>query len=71
MRILIIYRHFWPDSPPYASLLRSIAGRLVRDGHQVEIWTEQPGYKSADTRKRAPRREQLDGIRVERFPACR
>ena len=67
MRILIIYRHFWPDSPPYASLLRSIAGRLVRDGHQVEIWTEQPGYKSADTRKRAPRREQLDGIRVERF----
>ncbi len=67
MRILILYRHFWPDSPPYASMLRSIARRLVADGHEVTIWTQEPSYKASDFVHRVPRREVLDGIGVERF----
>lgn len=67
MKILILYRHFWPDSPPYASMLRSIARRLVADGHDVTIWTEEPSYKASDLAHRVPRREMLDGIGVERF----
>ncbi len=71
MKILIIYRHFWPDSPPYASMLRTLAGRLVENGHSVEIWCEQPCYKVSDLAKQSPRHEDLDGIniiRLQRFP---
>lgn len=67
MRILILYRHFWPDSPPYASMLRSIARRLVADGHEVTIWTQEPSYKQSDLAKPSPRSEVIDGITVERF----
>lgn len=67
MRILILYRHFWPDSPPYASMLRSIGRALVAAGHEVTIWAEEPCYKLSDRARAAPRRETLDGIVVERF----
>lgn len=67
MRILILYRHFWPDSPPYASMLRSIGRALVEAGHEVTIWAEEPCYKPSDRGRAAPRRETLDGIVVERF----
>lgn len=67
MRILVIYRHFWPDSPPYASMLRSIATELVSAGHEVTIWCEQPCYKMADGGLSLPKREVLDGIRIERI----
>src|SRR5690606_10824629 len=67
MKILIVYRHFWPDSSPYASLLRSIGGHLVKQGHDVTIWCEQPCYKAADRMHTAPKTEILDGISVERF----
>ncbi len=67
MRVLIVYRHFWPDSPPYASMLRSIAKRLVADGHEVTVWAESPCYKQTDLSIDVPRLENLDGIKVERF----
>lgn len=67
MKILILYRHFWPDSPPYASMLRSIGRTLVEAGHEVTIWTEEPCYKPSDLNRDVPRREILDGIIVERF----
>ena len=67
MKILILYRHFWPDSPPYATKLRSIGRRLVADGHDVTVWCEAPCYKVGDLALDAPRRENLDGIQVERM----
>lgn len=73
MRILVLYRHFWPDSPPYASMLRSIGRTLVEEGHQVAVWAEEPCYKPSDRRLNVPRREILDGVAVERFarlPDC-
>jgi glycosyltransferase involved in cell wall biosynthesis len=67
VKILILYRHFWPDSPPYAAMLRSIAAHLVAAGHEVTIWAEMPVYKQSDGDLSPPRREVLDGIQVERF----
>ncbi|MBM0171289.1 glycosyltransferase family 4 protein [Altererythrobacter sp. C41] len=67
MKILILYRHFWPDSPPYASMLRSIARTLVEAGHEVTIWAEEPCYKPSDRSLSVPRHTSVDGIRVERL----
>lgn len=68
MKILITYRHFWPDSPPYASMLRSIANRLVREGHQVSILCEQPCYKPSDGKIEMPYVEEIDGVQIHRLP---
>ena len=71
MNILIIYRHFWPDSPPYASMLRSIAKQLVSDGHSVTLLCEQPCYKVTDGQNDKASFESIDGIqvhRISRFP---
>lgn len=64
MRVLIIHRYFWPDTPPYGWMLRAIAGRWVQDGHEVTVLTSQPSY-SPDVGKQA-RREDLDGFTVRR-----
>ena len=71
MNVLIIYRHFWPDSPPYASMLRSIAKQLVSDGHSVTLVCEQPCYKLTDGQSDKAASECIDGIqvhRISRFP---
>lgn len=67
MRILIVYRHFWPDSPPYASMLRSIAGHLVAVGHEVTVLCEQPCYKETDSSLGRPSTESVDGVTVHRL----
>jgi glycosyltransferase involved in cell wall biosynthesis len=67
MRILVVYRHFWPDSPPYASMLRTIAAHLAGEGHDVTVLTEQPSYKTADRGSTSPAREVLDGVTVRRM----
>jgi len=64
MKILITYRHFWPDSPPYASMLRSIAKKLVSEGHDVSLVCEQPCYKPTDGDNDRPSVLDVDGIRV-------
>lgn len=67
MKILIVYRHFWPDSPPYASMLRSIAKQLCADGHSVTILCEQPCYKTTDGESESPFNDLVDGIKVIRL----
>lgn len=66
MRVLLIHRYFWPDTPPYAAMLRSIAGRLVEDGHDVSVLSSQPSYKKMVQIDRQNRLERLDGISVNR-----
>ncbi|MFV2092640.1 MAG: glycosyltransferase family 4 protein [Hyphomicrobiales bacterium] len=66
MRVLFIYRHFWPDTPPYALMLRSMAGHLAGIGHEVSIWCETPTYGSHVAA--APRSETVDGVLVARLP---
>lgn len=67
MRILLIHRYFWPDTPPYASMLRAIARQLVADGHEVEVLTSQPSYKSDHSIPQQPSLESLDGFTIRRL----
>lgn len=69
LRIIAIHRYFWPDSPPYASFLRQIAARWVKDGHAVEVLSGQPSYASGQ--ERSPATESLDGFRIRRLPVLR
>lgn len=71
MKILLIHRYFWPDTPPYASMLRSIAKRLVEQGHEVVVLSSQPSYKlKAQQDKQLPV-ETVDGMEVHRISLFR
>jgi glycosyltransferase involved in cell wall biosynthesis len=66
LKILLIHRWFWPDSPPYASMLRSIGAHLAADGHEVTVLTAQPSYTKATAERKMPRHQELDGFHVKR-----
>lgn len=66
MRILAVYRHYWPDTTPYARLLRMILERLSQDGHAVSVIAGQPSYNDARL-PRSPWVEQLGGVEVRRI----
>lgn len=66
LRVLAVHRYFWPDTPPYASLLRAIVARWAADGHRVDVLSTQPSYKADTTLARQPDKQRLDGARVFR-----
>jgi colanic acid biosynthesis glycosyl transferase WcaI len=68
MRIIIAYRYFWPDTSPYAIMLRDIAAWLAEAGHEVTVLTAQPAYKPAAGVPRQPARETMLGYEVRRLP---
>ena len=67
MRIYIIYRHYWPDNTSYARILRSIAERFARDGHDVTVFAAQPSYNDIRQAQR-PMREVVGGVTIIRAP---
>lgn len=67
-RVLAIHRYYWPDTPPYASLLRTITERWASQGHRVEVLTSQPSYKPEAGLVEAARQERLNGVTVRRIP---
>lgn len=68
LNILAIHRYYWPDTPPYAAMLRRIVKYWVDEGHNVDVLSSQPSYKAELDNKRMPRRDRLDGSRVLRLP---
>lgn len=68
MNLLLVHRYFWPDTPPYASMLRSIAESAVADGNAVTVFTAQPSYGGTQLHSPAPRQETIAGVHVERTP---
>ncbi len=70
MRILIIYRHYWPDTPPLGSMLRTLAEHLAARGHRVNVLTAQPSYQARQGEK-LPKREFKGGVRIIRLPLFR
>jgi glycosyltransferase involved in cell wall biosynthesis len=66
-RVLLVHRYFWPDSPPYAVMLRSIAAHWASRGHDVEVLSSQPSYKPETSPGPAPGTEQMDGFAVRRL----
>lgn len=66
LRVLAIHRHFWPDTPPYASLLRAIGERWAADGHAVVVLSTQPGYKAGAPLPKQPAHGRLGALEVYR-----
>lgn len=64
--MLAIHRYYWPDTPPYASLLRAIVARWRDDGHLVDVFSTQPSYRPEARVARRPPLELLDEIPVRR-----
>jgi glycosyltransferase involved in cell wall biosynthesis len=68
MRVVVIHRYFWPDTPPYAHILKEIALALGEEGHDVTVLTCQPSYNRAAVAG-APRSERLSKrVAVRRWP---
>jgi glycosyltransferase involved in cell wall biosynthesis len=67
LRILAIHRYYWPDSPPYASMLRRIVASWCEQGHQVDILSSQPSYKASADNHPRPRCETVDSATVNRL----
>lgn len=67
LRVLTIHRYFWPDTPPYASILRRIAARWSQDGHDVEVLSTQPSYKVDAGIPKQATNEVVDGFKVHRM----
>lgn len=67
LKILAIHRFYWPDTPPYASMLRAIVHRWVNDGHQVDVLSSQPSYKAGLDNEKQPAKEVVDGATVYRM----
>ena len=66
LRVVLVHRYFFPDTPPYASILASIAEALAARGHDVTVLTCQPSYNRNVVRS-APSREWRGDVRVVRF----
>ena len=63
MKILFTHRYFWPDTAPYAVMLRSIAEAAAEDGHDVHVFASKPSYRGG---ARAPMRERIGKMNVSR-----
>ncbi len=51
MRITILHRYFWPQSYPYARMLKDIAESLVNAGHDVKVMTSRQGTEQEDNQR--------------------
>lgn len=67
MKILAIHRFYWPDTAPYASMLRAIVHKWVKDGHEVDVLSSQPSYKAGIQNTRQASREIDGGVEVIRL----
>lgn len=65
-RILIVHRYFYPDTPPYAVMLKKIAEALLRSGYQVDVLTSMPSYYGSK-KTGVPQVEHLNGLNVYRI----
>ena len=66
-RVLAIHRYFWPDTTPYAFLLRAIAAHWAAAGHEVHVLTSQPSYKPELEIPKQPTVGTVDGVTVRRL----
>jgi glycosyltransferase involved in cell wall biosynthesis len=67
LKVLAIHRFYWPDTPPYASMLRAIVHQWVKDGHEVDVLSSQPSYKASMRNTKQASKEVIDGAGVIRL----
>lgn len=65
MKILLTHRFFWPDTAPYATLLRAIGARLVVEGHAVSVLSSIPSYRAGSVGG-SVRDDVVDGMAIRR-----
>ncbi len=66
LRVLVVHRYYWPDTPPIAALLRTICERWSGLGHDVSVYTSQPCYKPNVEIPQQPRKETIGNVEVRR-----
>jgi len=64
--LLIFSQTFVPDPAAVGQHMADIAIAMARRGHRVIVYASARGYE--DPRQRYPRRENLQGVEVRRFP---
>jgi len=64
MKILLSHRFFWPDTAPYAVMLKTIGEALAGAGHEVHTFSSVPSYRQSKDAN--PRRETLGALKVHR-----
>ncbi|WP_198949381.1 glycosyltransferase family 4 protein [Halovibrio salipaludis] len=67
LRILTVHRYYWPDTAPYASLLRRIVQRWQQEGNEVEVLSSQPSYKATLDNAYQKSDQTVDGVRITRL----
>ena len=67
MKILLLNQYYPPDIPPTGRVLHDLAGFLVREGHQVRVFCSKSSYGGG---RKFDSSEILDGVEIQRVPAC-
>ncbi|MFC2993569.1 glycosyltransferase family 4 protein [Halomonas tibetensis] len=62
-----MHRYYWPDTPPYAAMLRRIVASWRVAGHEVEVLSSQPSYKGELDNAKRSRHDDVDGVSVTRL----
>ena len=50
--VLLIHKYYWPDTPPYAAILKKIAEELAKNNFSVTIFSSIPSYRNARIKKK-------------------
>ncbi len=66
-RIVIVNRYFWPET----FLVNYISQWLVSDGYRVTVKTGQPDYNPDANIPTQPRKQNWNGVEIERVPLLR
>lgn len=67
MKVLLTHRFFWPDTAPYAVMLRAIGDALAEAKHEVHVLSSMPSYRSETRLSQTPRSETLGALKVQRI----
>ena len=68
MKLLLVHRFIRPDAPGYAHMLYIMGQHFAKAGHEVTIFSCQPGYNNAYDGPPVPVKEEVDGMTVIRIP---
>lgn len=67
MKVLLTHRFFWPDTAPYAVMLRAIGDALAEEGHEVHVLSSMPSYRSETPPTDVAPHETLGALHVRRI----
>jgi glycosyltransferase involved in cell wall biosynthesis len=67
-KLLLVHRYIRPDAPGYAHMLYIMGSHFAQQGHDVTIFSAQPGYNDAYQGEKPPTVEFADGMKIIRIP---